>query len=39
MFTAQLAGQKKIKVGMNTKLASENHQLLLNIIHWLDRKI
>lgn len=39
MFTAQLAGPEKIKIGMNSQVASENHQLLLNIIHWLDRKI
>ena len=36
MFSAQLAGPKKIKMGMNTEIAKENHQLLLNIIHWLD---
>lgn len=38
MFTAQLAGQDKIKVGMNSKEAPRNYQLLLNIIHWLDGK-
>ena len=37
MFTAQLAGPNRFKVGMNAKEASENYQLLLNIIHWLDR--
>lgn len=37
MFTAQLAGPQKIKFGMNNDLAPENYQLLLNIIHWLDR--
>ncbi|WP_128755265.1 DUF4350 domain-containing protein [Aquimarina sediminis] len=36
MFTAQIAGRDRIKVGMNTKEASENYQLLLNLIHWLD---
>lgn len=36
MFTAQLAGPNKVKVGMNSEVASENFQLLLNIIHWLD---
>ncbi len=36
MFTTQLVGKKKRKVGMNNKIASENYQLLLNIIHWLD---
>lgn len=39
MFTAQLAGPQKIKAGMNSKVASENYQLLLNIVHWLDRQI
>ncbi|MDP4224232.1 MAG: hypothetical protein Q8868_13070 [Bacteroidota bacterium] len=38
MFTAQLAGPAKTKVGMNSDYAKENFQLLLNIIHWLDRK-
>ena len=39
MFTAQLAGPKKIKMGMNNEVAPENYQLLLNIIHWLDGKL
>ena len=39
MFTAQLAGPKKRKAGMNNEVASENYQLLLNIIHWLDGKL
>jgi hypothetical protein len=34
MFTAQLQG--KTKMGMNTTSASQNVQLLLNTIHWLD---
>ncbi|GAA4276174.1 hypothetical protein [Aquimarina mytili] len=38
MFTTQLAGPKKIKVGMNRDDAKENYKLLLNIIHWLDKK-
>ncbi len=37
MFTAQLAGPSKFKAGMNSDLAPQNFQLLLNIIHWLDR--
>ncbi|WP_459209268.1 hypothetical protein [Aquimarina rhabdastrellae] len=37
MFTGQLAGPSRIKVGMNADEASENYQLLLNIIHWLDK--
>jgi uncharacterized protein (DUF2249 family) len=36
MFSAQLGGPNKVKFGMNTEVAPENHQLLLNIIHWLD---
>jgi len=39
MFTAQLAGPEKRKVGMNNEVAPENYQLLLNIIHWLDGKL
>ena len=39
MFTAQLAGASKAKVGMNSEYAEENYKLLLNIIHWLDGKI
>jgi len=39
MFTAQVAGPEKTKMGMNNKVAPENHQLLLNIIHWLDGKL
>ncbi len=39
MFSAQLAGEQKIKAGMNSEDASENYQLLLNIIHWLDGKL
>ncbi|MCA0931335.1 DUF4350 domain-containing protein [Lutimonas saemankumensis] len=36
MFSAQLAGENKRKMGMNNEVAPENYQLLLNIIHWLD---
>lgn len=39
MFTAQLAGPSKAKVGMNSDFANENYKLLLNIIHWLDGKL
>jgi hypothetical protein len=39
MFSAQLIGPEKNKVGMNSKIASDNYQLLLNIIHWLDGKL
>jgi len=36
MFSAQIAGDQKVKVGMNSPSAKYNYQLLLNIIHWLD---
>jgi len=39
MFSAQIAGPNKIKMGMNNPIAPENYQLLLNIIHWLDGKL
>lgn len=39
MFSAQLAGPQKRKMGMNDEKASQNYQLLLNIIHWLDGKL
>ncbi|HMU47508.1 MAG TPA: DUF4350 domain-containing protein [Chitinophagaceae bacterium] len=39
MFTTQLAGPQQMKVGMNSPIAKENYQLLLNIIHWLDGKL
>ena len=39
MFTAQLSGPNKRKMGMSKKIAKENYQLLLNIIHWLDGMI
>ena len=39
MFTAQLAGPDKRKMGMNREDARENYKLLLNIIHWLDGRI
>ena len=39
MFSARLAGPNRIKVGMNSEEAKENHQLLLNTIHWLDGKL
>jgi hypothetical protein len=37
MFSAQLAGPGKQKVGMNAPEAKQNHQLLLNVLHWLTR--
>ena len=39
MFTTQIAGKKKIKMGMNSKAAPENLQFLRNIIHWLDKDV
>lgn len=39
MFSAQLAGPEKNKMGMNNPIAPQNYQLLLNIIHWLDGKL
>ncbi len=39
MFSAQLAGPNKVKMGMNNEMAQENYQLLLNVIHWLDGKL
>lgn len=37
MFTAQRAGADKTPVGMNAPAARQNHQLLLNVMHWLTR--
>lgn len=39
MFSAQLAGPQQRKVGMNNPNAKQNPQFLLNIIHWLDKKL
>ncbi len=39
LFSAQLSGEQKSKMGMNNAFAKQNPQLLLNIIHWLDRKL
>jgi hypothetical protein len=39
MFTAQVQGPEKRKMGMSLPSAKENPQLLLNIIHWLDGKL
>lgn len=39
MFTTQLpAGLSWKKIGMNSSKATNNYKLLLNIIHWLDKK-
>jgi hypothetical protein len=37
MFSAQLAGARKRPMGMNAPEAKQNHQLLLNVMHWLTR--
>jgi DNA modification methylase len=37
MFSAQLAGPNRNPVGLNRPEARANNQLLLNIIHWLDK--
>ncbi len=39
MFSAQLAGAQRQKMGMNAPDARQNPQFLLNIIHWLDEKL
>ena len=39
LFSAQIAGEQKSKMGMNNPDAKQNPQLVLNIIHWLDRKL
>jgi hypothetical protein len=38
MFTAQLTGRNLARSGLNSSYAQDNLKLLLNIIHWLDRK-
>lgn len=35
MFSAQQAGPNKMPMGMNSPEAKQNHQFLLNIMHWL----
>jgi hypothetical protein len=37
MFSAQVAGPKQVPMGMNAPGAEQNHQLLLNVMHWLTR--
>jgi hypothetical protein len=37
MFSAQLAGPRDKLMGMNAPEAIQNHQLLLNVMHWLTR--
>ncbi|OEK03210.1 hypothetical protein BFP97_17515 [Roseivirga sp. 4D4] len=37
MFTTQLAGAQKMKVGMNTRGAEQNAMLLRNVMRWLSQ--
>lgn len=39
MFSAQRLGPERVPMGMNQPGAEQNPQLLLNIIHWLDRRL
>jgi hypothetical protein len=39
MFTAQVAGPQKTKIGMNAPEAPENARLLLNVMHWLTGEL
>jgi hypothetical protein len=39
MFSAQLAGAGKEPMGMNAPGAEANHQFVLNVLHWLARKL
>lgn len=39
MFTAQLGGPNRTRVGMNAPEAKQNSQLLLNVLHWLSGKL
>ena len=36
MFSAQLAGPRRIPMGMNDRTAPQNPQFVLNVAHWLD---
>ncbi len=38
MFTTQLAGPQKVKVGMNTLGAEQNAELLRNVMRWLSNR-
>ena len=39
MFTAQVSGKEKMKMGVIAEGAEQNEQFLLNIMLWLSRKI
>jgi hypothetical protein len=36
MFTAQIGGPNRTKMGMNAPLAEQNAQFVLNVLHWLS---
>lgn len=37
MFSAQISGPQKRPMGMNAPKAEQNHQFVLNLLHWLSR--
>jgi hypothetical protein len=37
MFSAQLAGPQRRRMGMNNPVATQNPRFLLNVAHWLSR--
>jgi hypothetical protein len=39
MFSAQLAGEDREPMGMNSPGAEQNHRLVLNLMHWLVRDL
>ena len=39
LFSAQLTGPSREPMGMNQRGAEQDPQFLLNIIHWLDRRL
>lgn len=39
MFSAQLAGPQRTRMGMNSPEAPHNAQFLLNVLHWLTRTL
>lgn len=39
MFSGQLAGEQRRPTGMNSPVASQNPQFLLNVMHWLSGKL
>jgi hypothetical protein len=39
MFSAQLAGPNRAPMGMNAPVAAQNPQFLLNVLHWLSKRL